>query len=537
MRNLALVLLVLSFLGAAAPVHAQRALLITSTEWSFPNQPSECVGAESACHFAAAMEVAQRSSGSATISACFEQGNPRCLQESDPNYDPATGVWTIKLGEQFSGFSVSNDFLVVDFTLNVDGWSSPADNRIAIEVEPFLVQAFIIQASDGQYAGFELKGRFEAAAIVVRTTDNAQQAANNTFGPGLILAGQAEGSGIRWRGSGVTGNKLIGSWCGVRGDGSEVDGLEEFCIEVSEGANENVIGGPEPGDRNTFAGNSGTAIQIGDPASRNNVIEGNNIGTDATGERAAPNHTGVNVVREAEGTKIFGNLISGNEFNGVLMERTSTEFGRIITRVEDNWIGVDRTGERAVPNGACGVEIRGLSKNVVVKNNRIWNNRLCGVTITGDTARNNTITQNSITNNAGHAIEVAPGANEGVGAPTITTATWTQARGTACAGCTVEIFSDPLREAKVWEGTVVAGADGAWLFDRAQRFSLPALTATATDGENTSSLSAAKIITGGTLPSPTPSIPPFGTPTPTATGVVEVWRSIYLPWASQRFVR
>jgi len=78
----------------------------------------------------------------------------------------------------------------------------------------------------------------------------------------------------------------------------------------------------------------------------------------------------------------------------------------------------------------------------------------------------------------------------------------TTVSGTACPGCTVEIFSDDEDEGRVYEGSAVANAEGLFGFDKGGPFTGPHLTATATDSSgNTSEFS-------------TPSI---------------VWRSVYLP--------
>jgi len=48
--------------------------------------------------------------------------------------------------------------------------------------------------------------------------------------------------------------------------------------------------------------------------------------------------------------------------------------------------------------------------------------------------------------------------NNMLAAPVIMAVTATAVSGTACAGCTVEIFSDTEDEGRVYEGSVVAGA-------------------------------------------------------------------------------
>jgi len=77
------------------------------------------------------------------------------------------------------------------------------------------------------------------------------------------------------------------------------------------------------------------------------------------------------------------------------------------------------------------------------------------------------------------------GANNGIAAPIITSASCTSVSGTACPGCWVQVFSDDYDEGRVPEGTAVANASGA--FTLAGSFTGPNLTAVAVDGPGNSS--------------------------------------------------
>jgi hypothetical protein len=422
--------------------------------------------------------------------------------------------------------------MVMDFRRHVDGWSGPADNKIVLDIATLQPpkELFLISGSANQFAGMDVVGDVEISYFLLRSDEGSAVARDNIFGPGLVISGFQEGVAIRLRGAGVLDNKIVGNWCGVRGDGTEVAPNSEHCVEILEGASGTIIGGPDPADRNVFAANLDSAIQVSDEATRDTVIEGNYIGLDATGVTAAGNATGISVVRSAQATKIFANIISGNEIDGILADNTSTEFGRLITRVEDNYIGPDASGVRGPGNGNCGLLVRGLAKNVYAKNNRIWFNKSCGVQITGENARDNQITRNSITLNDGRAILVAPGANENVPTPAIAVAKPERITGTACPFCVVEVFTDPSDEAEVFEGDTIADASGAWVFEKPGGFAYRFVTATATDGKNTSSLSAAVLVERGDLPTRTPTIQPAGTPTRTP----EARRlAIFLPWTGQ----
>ncbi len=122
----------------------------------------------------------------------------------------------------------------------------------------------------------------------------------------------------------------------------------------------------------------GDAIDIGQTfVAIDNVIEGNFIGTNATGTAALPNGGGVAVVSHPNNT-IGGttpaarNLISGNIGDGVVLGFGSGS-------VQGNFIGIDVTGSMALGNGQQGVTSGGgnliggdtaAAGNVISGNNR-----------------------------------------------------------------------------------------------------------------------------------------------------------------------
>ena len=50
----------------------------------------------------------------------------------------------------------------------------------------------------------------------------------------------------------------------------------------------NLIGGPNPGQGNLISGNTGDGIGMYDPSDYNNKVQGNRIGTNAAGTSAPP---------------------------------------------------------------------------------------------------------------------------------------------------------------------------------------------------------------------------------------------------------
>ncbi len=523
-----LVLAVVATQASSPPASAQEVAVWLNTTLDLPYEAAHCQPGQ-ICTFRAAIEKAV--SFGAAVRACFEEPCPlgaTQLSKEDPGYDPATDRWIITFNESFQPLVLDGKGLDVDFTATIDGWSSPADNRIVL-VNPITYNhMFMVEATEIKLAGFEIQGSFIDAAIVVRN-----QASRNQFGPGLNFVGFPEGNGIRLLDAGTSENRIVGNWCGLTVDSSgEVvpDGLLVDCVHIARGASDNIVGGPEPEDRNVFSASKlGFGIALHDPATRNNTIEGNYIGTDPTGTKPMGNESGIAIFDEAIGTHIHDNVISGNKNHGLFLSNASTELGRNTTLIEDNFIGTDYSGLKPLGNQGYGISIQGLSKRTHVAHNRIWFNAVGGVIICGKNTRYNTITENSISYNSGIAIDVCEGANGGVQVPVIDSCSAHEVLGVACPGCKIEVFSDPGEEAEIFEGSATAGADGTFTFRKPSGFTYDNLTITATEDKNTSGLSSPCY--PSVYPTLTPTVSPGDTPVPTSTPDIRpvVW--LYLPWA------
>lgn len=229
------------------------------------------------------------------------------------------------------------------------------------------------------------------------------------------------------------GVEMLSGYCVVRdcligtdatGTLSSPNGASGICI-VSPG---NLVGGPNPGDRNLLSGNAENGVLISDfngssDNGQDNHIEGNYIGTDITGMAALPNL--MNGVHISEGemnvvggpAQAQGNLISGNAQHGVLItgylyysideqdaEAGGFEYKIVVVdgswggqggfnEVLSNFVGTDKTGLGALGNGLSGVGIQGGVGNLVgmsaakagaAPGNLISGNGSYGVEITGE---------------------------------------------------------------------------------------------------------------------------------------------------------
>jgi parallel beta-helix repeat protein len=161
--------------------------------------------------------------------------------------------------------------------------------------------------------------------------------------------------------------------------------------------------------------------------------------------------------------------------------------------VQGNFIGTGPGGANPLPNGGAGIDILAWATGNVIggalagQGNTIAHNGGDGVRVSGPDAVGNTIQGNSIHSNGGKGIELVDGGNTELAPPVITSVN--PVSGTACANCTVDIYSDDDGEGRVHEGFTTAGPDGAftWLGTP----SGPNVTATATNAShNTSEFSA-----------------------------------------------
>ncbi len=123
-------------------------------------------------------------------------------------------------------------------------------------------------------------------------------------------------------------NQIYGNFLGVKADGKTPwgDGQEGVYIDSSG----NTIGGTAPADRNVMAGHTfnspfgfaGNGVFVDVGSGGNNTIEGNYIGTDATGTVAVGNT--LNGVRLADNNNtVVQNLIEYNSGDGVAITDSS----------------------------------------------------------------------------------------------------------------------------------------------------------------------------------------------------------------------
>ena len=218
------------------------------------------------------------------------------------------------------------------------------------------------------------------------------------------------------------------------------------------------------------------------------TIEGCYVGTDPTGTQAKPNTLGgILVGNGATNAAIRQNLVSGNTGIGIRLFSEETSGNTI----SDNRIGTDVDGSGPLPNRGHGVYFHaGAHDNTVGPGNLIAHNEGAGVGVDGQATRANTITRNQIHSNTTTGIVLSTGGNGELAKPVIAGASVAQVTGTACPGCTIEVYSDAWNQGAVYEGSTTADVGGNWALTPQTSVRGPYVTAVATDGEgNTSEFS------------------------------------------------
>jgi CSLREA domain-containing protein len=209
------------------------------------------------------------------------------------------------------------------------------------------------------------------------------------------------------------GNNVIeGNFIGLNATGTSSLGNTGNGVAINSIFSErtyNRVGGTAPASRNVISGNStnGSAGIFGSAGAQ---IRGNYIGTNASGTLGRRNAHGIIAgpgVRVGGTAVGAGNVVSGNTFDGIFINAGPVE-------VQGNFIGTNATGTGALPNDGQGVLIAGpaASDNTIGgsdfgRGNTIAFNGQEGVRVLNQ-GINNAILNNSIFSNGRLGIELDP---------------------------------------------------------------------------------------------------------------------------------
>jgi hypothetical protein len=320
------------------------------------------------------------------------------IPTSDPNYNAASGVFTIKptfiLTAPGAGTTIDGS-TQTSFTgdTNPNGPEIVTDgSQIALENLSLLAPGLLLREANCTIKNLVING-FNQEGIAI---DGTRAALFGTAATGNVISGCYIGTDK----NGTTGI----------GNGNMFAGIIMFG-----GAHNNTVGGTTTTARNVISGSTGYGISIQDAGSNNNVIEGNFIGLNATGTGVLSNaFHGVAISGGAQNNIVgtttpgAGNVISGNTIDGVFITGANTNNNV----VQGNLVGLNANGSAGAPNGGAGVDVaNGPQSTIVGPGNVVSGNAASGVIVN---AVNGTMVQgNYIGTNPGGTIAI-PNSQAGV---------------------------------------------------------------------------------------------------------------------------
>ena len=162
-----------------------------------------------------------------------------------------------------------------------------------------------------------------------------------------------------------TGNWIQGNLIGVDATGTNALGNGTMGVAI-DSAFGNTVGGSVAGTGNVISGNSNHGVFLTGATATNNTVAGNLIGTDVTGGKALKNAVnGVHVF--SPGNWIGGttaaarNVISGNGADGVFLDQSASSG----TTIQGNYIGTDATGTKRLGNTVVGIRVFASATNTI----------------------------------------------------------------------------------------------------------------------------------------------------------------------------
>jgi CSLREA domain-containing protein len=495
--------------------------------------------------------------GTCTLRAAIQEANLHSGADTIAFNIPGTGVQTIQLSSQLPTLSDETG------PTTIDGYTQPGSTP---NTDPVISNANIgVQVAgkgDGQFSGlfatspgnvirglafFKLRnalrlygegahdnvivGNFVgtdaagnyAAASEINSGSGVfllQGASNNRIGGASpeernVISGNPL-TGVRTQ-AGITDfNRIINNIIGLSPAGNKALQNRMHGVDINGGSSDNVI------QDNVLSGNVGEGIELSHccGTDRNELI-GNFVGTSITGKTApayASNRRGINVDDHISDSIVADNVVGNNTTVGIRVAQESTG-----NRVYGNRVGISLDGT-PIPNAGNGVQLGNVSTHNQIGPDNIIAYNDDGISISGDTDDFNNITRNSIFGNAGLGIDLKPfgptpndpedtdsGPNENLNFPVVGKVRAQEVSGTACAGCTVEIFladgdARAYGEGKTFVGSSTADNDGKFTAAVSGVEVGDYVTATATDAAgNTSEFSPNKVVSSDNTPPEAPT--------------------------------
>ncbi len=248
---------------------------------------------------------------------------------------PGSGPHTINVASSLPGITRS---------LTVDGYSQPGSVMNTNSPEQGGLDAVLqIEIIGSGGSGFSLAG---GAGFVILTVQ------------GLCLHGFGDPIAGNGGTAGTSQLNVYGNFIGTKPDGSALPTIGNNGSALRSGLGDAQIGGTLAWQRNLLSGGGNFGVILSGPA----IVEGNLIGTDATGTLAIPNGTlgngaGISVPAYVANIRIGGasadarNVISGNHTFAIGVANPFGGVQYVGLEIKGNYIGTDWSGLHPLPNG------------------------------------------------------------------------------------------------------------------------------------------------------------------------------------------
>jgi titin len=322
----------------------------------------------------------------------YEIGQANGASGSTINFQiPGTGVKTI---------AITSALPTITVPMTIDGTSQPGyAGSPLIELNGSGVGANVdgldIAGGNSTVLGLAIN-RFSAAGIKLMTagsntiksnyigTDPAGNLAEGNGGDGILVTLNSnanrildnvisanKGNGIYLNGyvfavnnPATTGNIIQGNFIGTNASGGAALGNTQYGVNLND-APQTQIGGTTSSARNIISANTAGGVDLGSGDS--SQVQGNYIGPDATGT-FAPGSQGKGIIFTNGSNDLIGgtapgagNVISGNSGKGI----DCFVIGSSNETIQGNLVGTDATGTKRLGNGDDGIYISGPS-NVLI---------------------------------------------------------------------------------------------------------------------------------------------------------------------------
>jgi autotransporter-associated beta strand protein len=398
---------------------------------------------------------------------------------------------------------------------------------IQLQGGPNSVSSNVIAANGQQ--GLEIDGGFGNSILGNKIGTNADgtvglgnamngidlvNSSSNTISNNVISANVQQG--VLIQGPHADNNQLLGNLIGTDRTGTQALGNSHDGIDIIGSAGD-IIGG------NTVSANGQNGIEIIGPNADGNTITDNFLGTSKGGTARLGNGGDGIDLEGSSGNQITSN-VDGANLHGIVLHQANNNV------IQGNDIGTDISGSIDLGNRSDGILLMDAAKNLIgvappetpsgflnnlpqgvlpfpFGRNQIAFNGGNGVNIQGNSP-DNAVLSNLIYSNDGSdhiGIELnGGGANHGISAPVLMTATTTGVTGTFSGAPNAQYllqFFDPINdpEGQTLLGSMVittdANGNATFTFTFALRVGM-LITATATDSQgDTSAFSAGVIVT------------------------------------------